>query len=93
MYLPLAITKKRLTITPAAATKRLDITPISHSDTTYTLPFMQKQLPAPNADDFLSSKSLNLSFRRAIIHQQSVTQEAQALSLPNNYLARAFTLI
>jgi hypothetical protein len=43
MNRPYAIAKKPPTITPAAATKRLDSTPISHSDTTCTPPIIQKK--------------------------------------------------
>jgi hypothetical protein len=43
MNVPHAITKKPLTITPTAATKKLDITPISHLDTICMLPIMQKK--------------------------------------------------
>ena len=41
--MPHAITKKRLTIKPAAATKKLDITPISHSDVTCMLHITRKK--------------------------------------------------
>jgi len=53
MNKPHAITKKRPTITPAAATKRLDITPISHSDTTCMPLIIQK-------------KQLNISPKRMV---------------------------
>jgi hypothetical protein len=53
MNMPHAITKKRPTITPAAVTKRLDITPISHSDTTCMPPIIQR-------------KQLNISPRRTV---------------------------
>ena len=53
MNMPHAITKKPPTITPAAATKRLDITRISHSDTTCMPPIIQQ-------------KQLNISPRRAV---------------------------
>jgi hypothetical protein len=58
---PHAITKKRLTITPAAATKKLDITPISHWGTTCTLPIMRKPLNIPHQRMVLTNYGGNLS--------------------------------
>jgi hypothetical protein len=58
---PHAITKKRLTITPAAATKKLDITPTSHWRTTCMLPIMRKPLNIPQRRMVLTNYGGNLS--------------------------------